>query len=74
MDDILKLSDRQISGWLEDISSKLESKDRPAIDVVSYMFYRLRFISEYLTGKIYWASRISGYKSQGIKEVKLRII
>lgn len=73
MDDILKLSDKQISGWLEDISSKLESKDRPAIDVVSYMFYRIRFISEYLTGKIYWASRISGYKSQGIKEVKLEL-
>ena len=71
--EIKELSKKQVDKFVKDLAEKVNSRQRNVIDTFDYMLYRLRFMSEYLSGKSYWYSYVIAYKEKGVKTLKLKL-
>ena len=74
-DKISDATDNTIKRFIEDLASKInkiKEPDKDKIDIViSFMEYRLRFASEYLSKKSYNYAMMLNYKNQGIETIEL---
>ena len=72
--ELITARDEHIKHLLDSLEKKIgESGDSSIIDCFDFMEYRLRFFTDYAANKAFNYAQIQGYKTQGVKKVKLAL-
>lgn len=72
--ELITARDEHIKHLLDALEKRIgESGDSSIIDCFDFMEYRLRFFTDYAANKAFNYAQIQGYKTQGVKKVKLAL-
>lgn len=72
--ELLGLKERHIKNLIDELEARiLKSGDSNIIDCFDFMEYRLRFFTDYAANKAFNYALVAGYRSQGVKNLKLTL-
>ena len=72
--ELLSAKERHIQSLIGELERRItQSGDNNIIDCFDFMEYRLRFFTDYAANKAFNCALVAGYRSQGVKKLRLAL-